>query len=118
MLSRNFSRSYGRAALVTALVAALVAALAGAIAVAGPASAATTSEVDAAITASVKAELARDAELNTHRIEVATREGRVSLRGTAPNAVARDRAARLAATVEGVRSVDNQLLLNSSSSSG
>lgn len=77
---------------------------------------ATTAANDAAITASIKAELARDTELSTLRINVDTKEDRVALRGTAPNALARDRAARLAATVEGVRSVDNQILLNSSSS--
>jgi len=68
---------------------------------------------DATITASVKAELARDSELSALSINVDTSEGRVALRGTAPNATARDRATRLAAAVEGVRSVENQLTLKS-----
>lgn len=68
---------------------------------------------DAAITATVKAELARDSELSALSINVETTEGRVALRGTAPNSVARDRATRLAAAVEGVRKVENQLTLKS-----
>ena len=64
---------------------------------------------DAAITVSVKAELARDNDLSALRIDVDTSQGRVSLRGTAPSADARERATRLAAAVEGVRAVDNQL---------
>lgn len=70
---------------------------------------------DAAITASVKAALARDGELSALGIDVDTSEGRVALRGTAPNADARDRATRLAAAVEGVRSVENQLTLKAKS---
>lgn len=70
---------------------------------------------DAAITASVKAELARDGELSALAIDVDTSEGRVALRGTAPNATARDRATRLAAAVEGVRGVENQLTLKAKS---
>jgi hyperosmotically inducible periplasmic protein len=66
---------------------------------------------DAAITAAVKAELARDSELSALSINVDTTEGRVALQGTAPNALARDRATRLAAAVEGVRKVENQLTL-------
>lgn len=70
---------------------------------------------DAAITASVKAELARDSELSALAIDVDTSEGRVALRGTAPNATARDRATRLAAAVEGVRSVENRLTVKAKS---
>lgn len=70
---------------------------------------------DAAITASVKAELARDGELSALSIDVDTSEGRVALRGTAPNATARDRATRLAAAVDGVRAVENQLTVKAKS---
>lgn len=66
---------------------------------------------DAAITATVNAELARDKELSALRIDVDTSAGRVVLRGTAPSDAARERAARLAQAVEGVRSVDNQLVV-------
>lgn len=66
---------------------------------------------DAAITASVNAQLARDGELSALKIDVDTSDGRVALRGSAPNRDARDRAARLASGVDGVKSVDNQLIV-------
>lgn len=68
---------------------------------------------DAAITASVNAQLARDGELSALKIDVDTSDGRVALRGTAPNRDARDRATRLASGVDGVKSVDNQLIVKS-----
>lgn len=64
---------------------------------------------DASITASVNAELARDNELSALRIDVDTNAGKVALKGTAPNAEARERAAKLARAVTGVTDVDNQL---------
>ena len=64
---------------------------------------------DAAITAGVHAELAKDVGLSTLKIDVDTNGGKVSLHGTAPDAEARDRAARLARSVKGVTNVDNQL---------
>ncbi|HSD39257.1 MAG TPA: BON domain-containing protein [Rhodocyclaceae bacterium] len=64
---------------------------------------------DAAITAGVHAELAKDAGLSTLSIDVDTNGGKVSLHGTAPDAEARARAARLAGSVKGVIDVDNQL---------
>ncbi len=64
---------------------------------------------DAVITASVNAELARDEKLSALKINVDTVDGHVSLRGTAPDATARERATRLAAAVKGVTKVDNQL---------
>jgi hyperosmotically inducible protein len=67
---------------------------------------------DAAITTSVNAALAKDPQLSALRIDVDTVEGRVALRGTAPDAASRDRAAELAARVDGVRSVENQLSVN------
>ncbi len=66
---------------------------------------------DASITASVNAELARDSELSSLRIDVDTSGGKVALKGTAPNAEARERAARLARAVSGVTDVDNQLAI-------
>lgn len=68
---------------------------------------------DAAITTSINAELARDASLSALKIDVDTVDGRVSLRGTAPDAPARDRATMLAKRVDGVLSVDNQLEVRS-----
>ena len=70
---------------------------------------------DATITASVNAKLASDKELSALRINVDTVEGRVALRGSAPNPAARDRATQIASSVDGVRSVENQLVVSSKS---
>jgi hyperosmotically inducible protein len=64
---------------------------------------------DAAITASVNADLAKDNDLSALRIDVDTSNGHVTLKGTAPNEAARERAGRMAGGVKGVTSVDNQL---------
>jgi osmotically-inducible protein OsmY len=70
---------------------------------------------DATITASVNAKLASDKELSALRINVDTVDGRVALRGSAPSPSARDRATQLASSVDGVRSVENQLVVSSKS---
>ena len=70
---------------------------------------------DATITASVNAKLASDKELSALRINVDTVDGRVALRGSAPTPAARDRATQLASSVDGVRSVENQLVVSSKS---
>ena len=67
---------------------------------------------DAAITASVNAELAKDPKLSALKINVDTTQGRVALKGTAPDAASRDRATQLAAAVKGVLAVDNQLTVD------
>ena len=64
---------------------------------------------DAMITTSVKAELAKDANLSATRINVDTSQGRVMLKGTAPSNEAREHATTLAKNVKGVVAVDNQL---------
>lgn len=64
---------------------------------------------DTTITATVKSHLSSDAELKPADLGVETRYGRVSLRGMAPDAAARDRASQLAAAVQGVVAVDNQI---------
>jgi osmotically-inducible protein OsmY len=64
---------------------------------------------DAVITTSVNAELAKDPALSSLRIDVDTDAGRVALKGTAPDPQARERATRIASSVKGVVSVDNQL---------
>ena len=64
---------------------------------------------DAVITSSVKTELAKNANLSALKINVDTDKGRVALKGTAPNAAAREQATLLAQNVKGVVSVDNQL---------
>ena len=67
---------------------------------------------DAAITAEVNAKLARDPDLSALGIDVDTAAGRVVLHGTAPDASARERAASLARSVDGVTAVDNGLQLS------
>ena len=64
---------------------------------------------DVRITTEVNAELARDAKLSALKINVDTVNGRVTLRGTAPDLAARERASSLANSVSGVVAVDNQL---------
>jgi len=64
---------------------------------------------DAGITTSINAELAKDAQLSALSINVDTVDGKVALRGTAPDAASRERATTLANRVDGVKSVDNQL---------
>lgn len=66
---------------------------------------------DAAITTAIKAELARDSTLSAMDINVDTEAGRVLLRGSAPDAVARDRAYSLATGVDGVLAVNNELVI-------
>jgi len=69
---------------------------------------------DAAITTAINAELAKDGKLSATKINVDTSQGRVALRGTAPDAEAKDRATRIAANVKGVMSVDNLLTVEHS----
>lgn len=75
----------------------------------GAADQASNKVADALITTSVNAELAKDPKLSSLRIDVDTADGRVALKGTAPDAEAKERATQLAAGVKGVVSVDNQL---------
>jgi hyperosmotically inducible periplasmic protein len=75
----------------------------------GAADQASNKVADAVITTSVNAELAKDPQLSSLRIDVDTDAGRVALKGTAPDAASKQRAAQLASSVKGVVSVDNQL---------
>lgn len=65
--------------------------------------------MDATITTKINAALAADDKLSAIRIDVDTSNGRVTLNGTAPDPVSRERATSLASGVEGVTSVDNRL---------
>jgi osmotically-inducible protein OsmY len=65
--------------------------------------------MDATITTKVNAALAADDKLSAIKIDVDTSNGRVTLNGSAPDPVSRERATSLAAAVEGVTSVDNRL---------
>ena len=69
---------------------------------------------DASITTVITAELARDATLDPTRIDVDTAQGRVVLRGSAPDDEAKERAKRIALAVNGVKGVDNYLTVNKS----
>ena len=68
---------------------------------------------DAAITTQVNAELAKDPGLSALRIDVDTRDGQVTLSGSAPDATAKDRATRLATAIKGVTRVENRLEVRS-----
>lgn len=69
---------------------------------------------DAAITAKISAELAKDPDLSAIKIDVDTTAGVVRLSGPAPSQAAKDRAATLAQSVEGVKSVNNELVVGKS----
>lgn len=71
-----------------------------------------TGAADMAITAKVNAALAEDKQLSALKINVDTTNGHVELKGTAPDAASRDRATVLAAAVEGVVKVDNNLTVD------
>ena len=70
---------------------------------------------DAAITTAVNAKISGDPRLSVVRVNVDTVNGRVLLRGTAPDATSSERAQQLAASVEGVVGVDNQLVISGKS---
>lgn len=64
---------------------------------------------DAAITTSINADLLKDPELSVMKIDVDTRDGKVTLNGLTPNETARLRAGRIAAAIKGVTAIDNYL---------
>ena len=66
---------------------------------------------DLTITTSVTAGLAKDPDLSALKINVDTRNGAVTLNGSAPTEAAREKAATLAKAVKGVNSVDNKLVV-------
>lgn len=66
---------------------------------------------DAVITASVKAGLVKDPDLSALKIDVDTRDGVVTLNGLAGNEPAKQRAAKMAQSVKGVKEVKNYLTI-------
>jgi len=66
---------------------------------------------DATISAEINASIAKDAALSVMKIDVDTKQGMVTLSGTAPDAAARTHATELAQAVDGVKTVDNQLVI-------
>ena len=75
------------------------------------ANAASEAVTDAAIVTKINAALMADDRLKATKIEVRAEDGRVTLTGTAPDAGSQARATTLASAVQGVRSVDNQLVV-------
>jgi len=68
----------------------------------------------AVATAAVKAALANDAQTQAVKADVEVSGGKVVLKGSAPDAAARDRAGQVVASIRGVTSVDNQLSVSGS----
>lgn len=66
---------------------------------------------DAAISSKIESKLAANPQTNNFEIDVDTMNGRVRLSGLVETDAERQEAERLAASTEGVRSVDNQLKL-------
>lgn len=66
---------------------------------------------DMAITTAVSAGLAKDPDLSTFKINVDTKNGAVTLNGSAPTEAAREKAGTIAKAVKGVSSVENKLVL-------
>ena len=66
---------------------------------------------DAELASRVKAALGSDGSINVHRIDVTSEGGVVTLYGTAETADQRARAGEVAATVAGVKSVQNKLAI-------
>lgn len=86
------------------LAAALAAVLLGA-------AAARAAKPDSWITATVKARLAAEKELDAFGARVETREGVVTLRGEVGTRAEKELAGKLAEGIEGVRRVDNRLVV-------
>ncbi|RZJ08392.1 MAG: BON domain-containing protein [Rubrivivax sp.] len=68
---------------------------------------------DAAIVTKINAALAADDQLKATKIDVDAKDGHVTLSGLAPNSDAQKRATTLAQAVDGVRGVDNKLMVSS-----
>ena len=66
---------------------------------------------DGAITTKIKAATLTDPDLKSTQIEVETKAGVVTLRGTVPSVAARTRAERIAHDTHGVASVDSSRLV-------
>jgi hyperosmotically inducible protein len=66
---------------------------------------------DSVVTTRVKSALLEDADIKSFDIKVETRKGEVMLSGFVDNLTQSDRAATLTRSVEGVKAVDNKLVL-------
>jgi len=74
----------------------------------------TTGQVleDSAVTAKVKAALHAEKNVKSRDIDVETFQGKVVIKGAVPDRAQADLAAKVAASVEGVKAVDNRLTVN------
>jgi hyperosmotically inducible periplasmic protein len=74
----------------------------------------TTGQVleDTAITAKVKAALHAEKDVKSRDIEVETFQGKVVIKGVVPDRAQAERAAKVAASVAGVKAVENRLSVN------
>ena len=70
---------------------------------------------DTAITAMIKVALLKAPDLKSTDISVDTRDGQVTLTGTVPEPQQIEQAAKVAGGVEGVRNVDNKLIVKTTS---
>ena len=66
------------------------------------------------ITTAVSTALAKDPDLSALKINVETKDGAVTLNGTAPSQAAVEKASAIAKAVKGVKSVDNKLQVKAS----
>lgn len=66
---------------------------------------------DAALTGKVKAALAADAGLSTLTFNVDSKQGAVTIYGTVKSQDQSDKVTKVATTVEGVKSVENKLVI-------
>jgi len=74
---------------------------------------ASQTSMDAEISTTIRSRFARDGDLSALGLRVDTRQGIVTLRGTAGSFAERDRAIRLAGDVSHVVRVDSQININS-----
>jgi len=75
-------------------------------------SASAPSAADSAISSEIRRKLSADADLSQYTIGIRTLSGRVTLSGTVGGYELRDRAVTLARDTDGVRSVDNRIVVN------
>lgn len=66
---------------------------------------------DLTITKSIESKMAVDPELNGLKIKVVSRQGEVTLSGTAPNREIKTRLIKLALSVQGVKSVKDAITI-------
>ena len=71
-----------------------------------------TSVRDSAISGEIRQRFNADDELAGYRLGISTSAGRVTLSGAVGNYPARDRAVQLARSTNGVREVDNRIVVN------